>query len=180
MPIRPNFTFEEILQRFDNFHYAVEAAQVEMMQYLGEKCIIEARTNHTYKDQTGALTSSIGYMVFKNGIAIRENFEKQSPLKYSPDFTWKVRKDGSSSLKEPLKAKEATPEEGLEKGKDLAKKIGAEHSEGLVLIVVAGMHYALYVEAKGYNVLASAEHLAEQEFPRMAKQLKADIKNALK
>ena len=39
--------------------------------------------------------------------------------------------------------------------------IKAEYTKGLVLIVVAGMNYAAYVEAKGYNVLSSAELMAE-------------------
>lgn len=42
---------------------------------------------------------------------------------------------------------------------------------GLELIVVAGMSYARYVEAKNYNVLTSAEHLAGQIVPSMLKQL---------
>ena len=33
------------------------------LQYLGEQCITEARKNHSYKDQTGNLTSSIGYVI---------------------------------------------------------------------------------------------------------------------
>lgn len=47
----------------------------------------------------------------------------------------------------------------------------AEHSRGIVLVVVAGMNYASYVEATGRNVLASAELLAEREVPEMLKQL---------
>ena len=39
--------------------------------------------------------------------------------------------------------------------------IKAKYPKGLVLIVVAGMNYAAYVEAKGYNVLSSAELMAE-------------------
>ena len=39
--------------------------------------------------------------------------------------------------------------------------IKAKYRKGLVLIVVAGMNYAAYVEAKGYNVLSSAELMAE-------------------
>lgn len=38
--------------------------------------------------------------------------------------------------------------------------IKAKYPKGLVLIVVAGMNYAAYVEAKGYNVLSSAELMA--------------------
>ena len=39
--------------------------------------------------------------------------------------------------------------------------IKAKYPKGLVLIVVAGMNYAAYVEAKGHNVLSSAELMAE-------------------
>lgn len=41
------------------------------------------------------------------------------------------------------------------------EKIKVKYPKGLVLIVVAGMNYAAYVEAKGYNVLSSAELMAE-------------------
>ena len=40
------------------------------------------------------------------------------------------------------------------------EKINVKYPKGLVLIVVAGMNYAAYVEAKGYNVLSSAELMA--------------------
>ena len=44
---------------------------------------------------------------------------------------------------------------------ELIEKIKAKYPKGLVLIVVAGKNYAAYVEAKGYNVLSSAELMAE-------------------
>jgi hypothetical protein len=54
--------------------------------------------------------------------------------------------------------------------------LAGNYPKGYVLIVVAGMNYATYVEAKGYNVLSTAEHLAQVEFPRMIAELKSDIK----
>jgi hypothetical protein len=42
---------------------------------------------------------------------------------------------------------------------------------GIVLIVCAGMEYALHVEARGKNVLTSAEMLAAQLVPQIMKQL---------
>lgn len=42
------------------------------------------------------------------------------------------------------------------------EEIKAKYPKDLVLIVVAGMNYASYVEAKGYNVLSSAELMTEQ------------------
>ncbi len=58
-----------------------------------------------------------------------------------------------------------------EHSKKLLEELIPKYSEGLVLIVVAGMNYATYVEAKNYNVLTSAELLAEQEVPKMLRQL---------
>lgn len=54
----------------------------------------------------------------------------------------------------------------MKSGQTIAEKVGKE-TKGVALVVVAGMNYAAYVEAKGYNVLSSAEHLAERELPRM-------------
>lgn len=163
MPITPNFTRDDIQGRFDRFLEEVEAAQIELLKVLGEKCFIEARTNHAYIDQTGALSSSIGYTVFKNGVAVHEYFEA-------------VEKQAKAEGK-------ITREEAMRRGRELAAKIGAE-TKGLALVVVAGMNYALYVEAghsgvAGRNVLASAEHLAQIELPRMLEELKKSMKEAI-
>lgn len=40
-------------------------------------------------------------------------------------------------------------------------EVSQKYPKDLVLIVVAGMNYAAYVEAKGYNVLSSAQLKAE-------------------
>lgn len=66
---------------------------------------------------------------------------------------------------------------GMKSGQTIAEKVGKE-TKGVALVVVAGMNYAAYVEAKGYNVLSSAEHLAERELPRMLEKLITNIKRA--
>lgn len=48
----------------------LEKDQIKIAQaldYVGSRCLTEARTGHTYQDQTGNLTSSIGYVVVMNG-----------------------------------------------------------------------------------------------------------------
>lgn len=99
-------------------------------QYVGESCVKEAREHHSYTDQTGNLTSSIGYTIVKDGKIIT----KSVPQKV---------KNGS---------------DGVQKGQEyldsLAEKWGRK---GMYLIVSAGMDYAEYVEARGYVVLSSAE-----------------------
>ena len=65
----------------------------------------------------------------------------------------------------------------VKSGQSIAEKVGKE-TKGVALVVVAGMNYAAYVEARGYNVLSSAEHLAERELPRMLEKLITNIKRA--
>lgn len=57
---------------------------------------------------------------------------------------------------------------GAEDGEELLDKLAFAYSlSGDVLVVVAGMQYAAAVEAKNYNVLTSAELLADQLVPQL-------------
>ena len=68
--------------------------------------------------------------------------------------------------------------EGLSAALNLYAKLGLESKYDYSLIIVAGMNYAAYVEAKGYNVLLPAKLKADVEFERRMKELvaKADAK----
>ena len=153
MAIKPNFTKDDVRKRFDAFLNEIEKKQIARLQRLGEMCLVEARTNKGYMMQTGALLSSTGYEVFVDGVAIHSKFDAASG------------------------AESNAAETGIKSGQNIAETIG-KGTKGIALVVVAGMNYAAYVEAKGYNVLSSAEHLAERELPRMLEKLISDIKRA--
>lgn len=141
----------DVKGRFDAFLAEIERQQIEALQRLGEQCVLHARTVPSdvgFHDITGNLRSSIGYMVFVDGVAVHGSYVQV--------------KEGS---------------EGIKAGESLAKKVGQE-TKGVCLIVTAGMNYALYVESKGKDVITSAEHLAERELPRMLEDLVTDIKRA--
>jgi len=149
MGIEANFTQAYIKKRFDAFLDQVQKQQIKRCQMLGEMCVTHARTvpkEQGFEDQTGNLRSSIGYMVFVDGVAIHSFYEQVA---------------GGS--------------EGTKAGETLANKIG-EDQKGVCLVVTAGMNYAIYLEAKGRDVLTSAEHLAERELPLMLDRLIANIK----
>jgi hypothetical protein len=118
--------------------------------YVGEACVKEAREQHTYTDQTGNLTSSIGYTIVQDGKIL------------SRSVAQKV-KDG---------------DEGVKKGQEyldsLAEKWGRK---GMFLIVSAGMDYAEYVEARGYVVLSSAELKAPNLMREILTKLGFEVKN---
>lgn len=153
MAIKPNFTKDDVRKRFDAFLNEIEKKQIDRLQRLGEMCLVEARTNKGYMMQTGALLSSTGYEVFVDGVAIHSQFDAASG------------------------AESNAAETGIKSGQSIAESIG-KGTNGIALVVVAGMNYAAYVEAKGYNVLSSAEHLAERELPRMLEKLISNIKRA--
>ena len=153
MAIKPNFTKDDVRKRFDAFLNEIEKKQIARLQRLGEMCLVEARTNKGYMMQTGALLSSTGYKVFVDGVAIHSQFDAASG------------------------AESNAAETGIKSGQSIAESIG-KGTKGIALVVVAGMNYAAYVEAKGYNVLSSAEHLAERELPRMLEKLISNIKRA--
>ena len=148
MAIKANFTKEDVKKRFDAFLDMVEQKQIARLQRLGEMCLTEARNNKGYMMQT-----STGYQVFVDGVAIHSQF------------------DAASGAESEAAAR------GMKSGQTIAEKVGKE-TKGVALVVVAGMNYAAYVEAKGYNVLSSAEHLAERELPRMLEKLITNIKRA--
>lgn len=104
-----------------------------------------------YIDWTGNLRASIGYVVLWDGAVVK--MSDFAPVR------GKGKKGGNGLT-------------GSKKGREFLQKLIEENGEGLVLIVVAGMPYAAYVEALGYDVLDSAEIKAEEIVKRLLSKLK--------
>ncbi len=143
MGIKLTTSIGEIDKELYDFEMKIHQDIIKVLSYVGEKCVTEARDRtqeESWFDQTGNLRSSIGYVIYHNGVEV---------------------KNGSDGPKE---------------GKTLAEQIASEHLTGYALIVVAGMHYADYVEAKdNKNVLASSYALANSLVPKMMKELEQKI-----
>lgn len=118
-------------------------ALIYNLQYIGERCLNTARETNSYKDRTGNLRSSLGYIIVLDG-----------EIKYQSDFA--VVLQGGI---------------GAKSGIQYAKEVARQFPEGIVLLVVAGMEYAAYVSATGRDVLDSAELLADKLVPQILKQL---------
>ena len=152
MGIEAKFTRSDVKKAYDNFVDGIKRQQINRLQMLGEMCVNHARNvpmEQGFQDQTGNLRSSIGYMVFVDGVAVHSMFEQ--------------RKEGA---------------QGVKAGEALAQRVGERNPQGVCLVVTAGMNYALYVESKGRDVITSAEHLAQRELPRMLEKLVSNIKSA--
>lgn len=133
-----------------------EAARVEhpiirALEYLGTQCVTRVRDrggDESWYDQSGNLRSSVGYVIAKNGVIVSSSAFEQ------------VRQ-GS---------------EGRASGRQLAEEIARRYTGCYSLIVVAGMNYAAYVEAKdNKDVLASTELWVRDQAPKILEQLKRQI-----
>ena len=130
----PLFDQQSLERWLNHFQRKAEDKMLVFLQAGGEKFIEVARRSGSYKDQTGNLRSSIGYIIAKDGEVVTENF------------------------KESDKGTDKTT--GKYKGRRLA--VSLSHTGGYVLVGVAGMEYAAAVEAKGYEVVSGANTQCEK------------------
>ncbi|MDR1022881.1 MAG: hypothetical protein LBL94_06395 [Prevotellaceae bacterium] len=101
-----------------------------------EKAVTWAKENKGYSTQSGALSSSTGYQLYKDGSLLRERFEKSE----------------SGTDENGAKAK------GIAAGKVAAEQRASELGAHICTVIVAGMPYAAHVENTGHDVLAGAEN----------------------
>lgn len=137
-------------------------AIIYKLQAIGERCVNEARNLPSlsrespdaskphqphYIDDTGNLRSSIGYVLIVDGQIVSES---------SFDVVGNGR-------------------QGSDAGKSFAESLVSNYPTGIALVVVAGMNYAEYVAAKGYDVLDSAELLAERLVQKLSDELQQQV-----
>lgn len=143
----------EVHNTFATYALRIHRAIETVMQFIGEECVRIAREQGTYNDITGNLRNSVGYVLVRNGDIICKNFEERVASKVV----------------------DAANGKGILQGQALAEELAKRFTKGYALIVVAGMHYAHYVESLNKDVLDSAERYAQQRVPKLMQMLKAQI-----
>ena len=143
MPIRQITPMSEIDRYTEQRLKGLEQAAIRTLAYCGELCLNVARSTNSYKDQTGNLRSSIGYVVAVDGRIVSQS-------------SFETVKEGG---------------QGSKQGAAFAKQLVRSFPKGICLIVVAGMEYATHVKNRGYDVLDSSELTADRIVPYMLKQL---------
>ena len=121
---------------------------VEWLSVLGGRVVKYAREHVSYTDRTGNLRNSIGYVVVQNGRIVTEDFSIGS---------------GHGEAKTQARAYAL----------EVARNLPANKT---YLVWVAGMEYAKYVEAKGFDVLEGSGNWIEST----AEKLKAEFVRFLK
>ncbi len=154
MGISSNVNEQQLRDRFQRAAERIEQSIIERLFYVGEELVNHARqipSEVGYTDRTGNLRSSTGYILVVHGEIIHANFEKTPGVETSTD-------------------------DGVKIGRSYAEQLAKTYTEGYVLILVAGMEYALFVEATGRDVLTSTELLAGDKVPDQLRKLKEQVK----
>jgi hypothetical protein len=120
----------------------IERAILLNLTRVGEQFVAQARDNDTYKDQTGNLRSSLGYVILRNGVQVKANFASRKG------------------------------KDGVKAAKDVIDEAKSKFPKGFVLIGVAGMGYAAAVESKGYDVITASSQQAEIELKKAIQRIK--------
>lgn len=148
------FGFEEIRKKYEgqNVSDAYSEKILRYLQYIGEEMCEHARNitpdrnSGGFDDHTGNLRSSLGYRIYYNGDAMM---------------------DGGF--------KDVGGGNGMDEAKAALDRYELSHSitmDGWAIIIVAGMSYAKWVEAKGFNVLHLTRVKLEEEINNLKKQLR--------
>ena len=136
----------EVERLFDYFVDRAEERIYKLILKAGEEFVKYARKKGNYQDRTGNLRSSIGYVIVKDGDILTENYE--------------------------LSEKGSERHPGMREAKRLISDLIGVYSKGWVLIGVAAMPYAVYVEAiDNIDVVSLAADHVEDWIKKQSKTL---------
>lgn len=140
--LTPLFSQKDIDKWVDIFTERAEEKIYILLRAAGEMFVKYAREEGNYIDHTGNLRSSIGYVIVDGGKIKEENFQ--------------IQHTGTEG------------DTGLYKGKKLAKDLANTYNSGMVLVGVAGMEYAVYVEAMESKDVITAANIKTENWMRTA------------
>ncbi|MBC7948657.1 MAG: hypothetical protein H7Y42_12290 [Chitinophagaceae bacterium] len=145
--IKPNFTKADISKMLADRVKLIESAIILSLQRVGEEFVRDCRERGSYQDRTGNLRSSTGYVILQNGQQIFGSGFDQI----------KEGKDGATA------------------GKKLIEGLKTQFPTGFVLIGVAGMNYAAFVETKGLDVITGSSITAMESLKKALARLNKKI-----
>lgn len=145
--------FDDMMAKLNSKAQRIVERYLEELDKLGYDAngYIRNRTaEESWMDQSGNLRSSIGYIVVHDG---------------------EIRKSGGfERVNGPKRDKSSA--DGSAEGRSYAERLAANYPTGYALIVVAGMEYAAYVEAKANkDVLAGGEIFLKKEVRKLVRRL---------
>lgn len=159
----PTKSFQFKVPSAEDIEKCIEKKRVRILEFVKVaycracmEAVNRAKMTNTYKDRTNNLRSSIGYVLYYNGEMVSEFFEAGGRGTGGGGEVSFTTSNGTE-VSFTAAAKDSSGQEGVNTGRSLANMIAQRHgTSGFVAVIIAGMHYALYVEAMGKDVLTSS------------------------
>lgn len=149
---------QELDRLFAKAQAEYDRKSIEWLCVLGERVVKYARENGNYTDQTSNLRNSIGYIVVQSNKVVHDSFVGQIPPRNDPQS-------------------QSNAELAHQNGLDYAKQVGATlGGYKTYLVWVAGMEYARYVEAKGFDVIQGSGDWVEANAQKLMNEFKRYLK----
>lgn len=131
---------------------------IKWLRVLGERVVKYSRENGNYTDQTANLRNSIGYIIIQSNRVVYDSFVGSTTPRNDPNG---------------LANTEMAHQRGLEYAKQIGVTLGGYKT---YLVWVAGMEYARYVEAKGYDVIQGSGDWVEANAQKLIDEFKRYLK----
>lgn len=151
MAIQSNVDMSALRKYAHSKRNLFEEAVFEAYKTACIKLVQRAKQTNTYMDQTHALRSSIGCVIYHKGVEVYNYFESTGG-------------EGGA--------------EGVQNGLSEARRIAEQQGDKtFVAVAVAGMHYAIYVESRGYDVLTGSTRQFTSDLNSELRNVKSAFKS---
>lgn len=149
---------QELQRQFTIIQAEYDRKAINWLCVLGERVVKYARDHGNYTDQTANLRNSIGYIVIQSNQVVYDSFV------------------GSTAPRNDLQG-EANAEMAHQRGLTYANQVGMTlGGYKTYLVWVAGMEYARYVEAKGYDVIQGSGDWVEASAQKLMDEFRRYLK----
>jgi hypothetical protein len=154
--IKANFSVADIKKIADRLRGNFDKKIIETLSIVGEKFVINARNNGDYSDHSGNLRSSVRFFILKDGKLVGA----QNTFVVRPVRT----KNGKLAKRQPVYL-----------GDQILAEIAEKYPKGYVLLGIAGMEYAAYVESRNKDVITGSAITAEDDLRKALDQFREEL-----
>lgn len=149
---------QELQRQFAIAQAEYDRKAINWLCVLGERVVKYARDHGNYTDQTANLRNSIGYIVIQSNQVVYDSFVGSTAPRNDPQG-------------------EANAEKAHQRGLAYANQVGMTlGGYKTYLVWVAGMEYARYVEAKGYDVIQGSGDWVEANAQKLIDEFRRYLK----
>lgn len=172
MALRPTFTSKELKDNFVAIKQRFESVIILELERLGLQCVSMSKQAIGIDSGAFPITTELAEAKpLKQRILTQSEAVKGQKTPVFGDYL-----DQTGNLRNSIgyfiaKDGEIIKGNGSAESKSFASSLIRQYNSGFSLIVVAGMEYAIYVEAKGYNVISSSELFAKNKLPDIRKRM---------